>query len=106
MTEMHVVIRGHIRPEGFRMSRSLDAIIGPALMATFAMVGCLAVFAPGALGMTELKPEPQAIAEGPSILLKGGACSLLEWPNYEQTCQFDQRQPAGEMRTVRIIAVR
>jgi hypothetical protein len=90
------------------MSRSLDALIGPAIMTAFAIVGCVAVFAPGALGVTELKsePEPQSIAEGPSPLPKGGACSLLEWPNYEQSCQFDQRQPAGEMHTVRIIAIR
>ena len=88
------------------MSRSLDATIGPAIMAIFAIVGCLAVFAPGALGVTELTPEPQSIAEGPSTLPKGGACSLLEWPNYEQGCQFDVRQPAGEMRTIRIIAIR
>jgi hypothetical protein len=92
-------------PEGFQMSRPLDALIGPAIMATFAIVSCLAVFAPGALGMTELTPEPPAIAEGPLILLKGGACSLLEWPNYEQSCQFDQRRPARVMRTVRIIPV-
>jgi hypothetical protein len=88
------------------MSRSLDPIIGPAIMAAVAIVGCLAVFAPGVLGVTELKPEPQSIAERPSPLLTGGACSLLEWPNYEQSCQFDQRQSAGEMRTVRIIAIR
>jgi len=88
------------------MSRPFGAIIGPGIMAAFAIVGCLAVLAPGAVGVMEVKPEPQANVERPSIRLTGGACSLLEWPNYEQSCQFDQRQPAGEMRTVRIIAVR
>ncbi len=88
------------------MSKSRHTIIGSAILASFAIVGCLAVFAPAALGMTELKSEPQSIAGARTALLKGGACSLLEWPNYEQSCQFDARQPAGEMRTVRIIANR
>jgi hypothetical protein len=90
------------------MSTSRHAIIRPAIMAACAavIVGCLAIFAPGVLGVTEVRAEPRSGSEGPSSLLKGGACSLLAWPNYEQSCQFDARQLAGEVRTVRIIAVR
>jgi hypothetical protein len=90
------------------MSKSRHAIIGAAIMVVLAatVIGCLAALAPGALGVTEVKAEPQSITEGPSTVFKGGACSLLAWPNYEQSCQFDARQLAGEVRTVRIIAVR
>jgi hypothetical protein len=99
------------------MSRSLHTAIGPAIMAIVAaaIVGCLAVFAPGVFGVPEVRAEPQSrlvvdpvrsTNEGPSIPLKGGACSLLAWPNYELSCQFDVRQPVAGMRTVRIIAVR
>jgi hypothetical protein len=106
-TEEHVVIRGQIGARGeFPMSKSRNAITSPAIMASCAIVGCLAVFALGALGVTELKAEPQSIADARTTLAKGGACSLFEWPNYEQRCQFDARQPTGEMRKVRIIATR
>ena len=37
---------------------------------------------------------------------KGAACSLLGWPHYERSCQFDLRTPAIEVPTVRIIALR
>lgn len=99
------------------LPKSLQAAIGPTLMAfsAAAIVGCLAVLAPGVFGVAEVRAEtPSKLAvdpvratdEIPSIVLKGGACSLLEWPNYEHGCQFDVRPLAAEMRTVRIIAVR
>jgi hypothetical protein len=98
------------------MSHSLRTAIGPTIMAVFAAatISCLLVLGPGA---PEVKAEPQsglgadpagATDAGPSMPLKGGACSRLAWPNYEQRCQFDVR-PAAEMRngrTVRIIVVR
>jgi len=98
-------------------SKSLQAAIGPTLMAfsAAAIVGSLAVLAPGVFGVAEVRAETQsklvvdpvrAANEAPSIVRKGGACSLLEWPNYEHSCQFDVRPPAADMRTVRIIAVR
>lgn len=97
------------------MSKSLHAAIGPTLMAfsAAAIVGCLAVLAPGLFGVPQVRAETQRVVDPvpstnavPSVVLKGGACSLLEWPNYEQSCQFDARPPAAETRTVRIIAVR
>jgi hypothetical protein len=116
---MHVVIGGHIRPEGVPMllPKSLQAAIGPTLMAfsAAAIVGCLAVLAPGVFGVAEVRAEThsklvidpvRATNEIPLILVKGEACSLLEWPNYDRSCQFDVRPRAAEMRTVRIIAVR
>jgi uncharacterized membrane protein len=40
------------------------------------------------------------------VTVKGVACSQHGWPNYEPKCQFDVREPAGEARTVRVIALR
>lgn len=34
------------------------------------------------------------------------ACASQNWPHYDQTCQFDRRRPADELRAVRIIALR
>lgn len=61
---------------------------------------------------------PPAKAEGPAttpyfgkgdrlpIVTKEIACSLTGWPNYQPNCHFDRRAPSGEIRTVRIIALR
>ena len=40
------------------------------------------------------------------VPVKGTACSVHAWPNFEPKCQFDLREPAGEARTVRVIALR
>jgi hypothetical protein len=40
------------------------------------------------------------------VPVKGTACSQHAWPNFEPKCQLDSREPAGEARTVRIIALR
>ena len=66
-------------------------------------------------GVPAVKAEPQieaatqlALAKADRLPLatKGAACSSRGWPNYEAICQFDLRRPAGETRTVRIIALR
>ena len=66
-------------------------------------------------GVPAVKAEPQikaatqlALAKADRLPLaaKGTACSSLGWPNYEAICQFDMRRPAGETRTVRVIALR
>jgi hypothetical protein len=41
------------------------------------------------------------------LRVTGSPCSAQSWPNYDQACQFDRRQPANEVRTVRrVIALR
>jgi hypothetical protein len=40
------------------------------------------------------------------VPLRGSACSLHGWPNFERQCQFDLREPASAARTVRVIALR
>ena len=66
-------------------------------------------------GVLEVRAEPQAGVALPQlhakgdrlpVVVKGAGCSSLGWPHYEQSCQFDNRRPAGETRTVRIIALR
>lgn len=51
-------------------------------------------------------PQPLAKADRLHIPANGIACSKHGWPNVEPKCQFDLREPAGEPRTVRIIALR
>ena len=63
-------------------------------------------------GVEEVRAAPQANVavhrtKGDRLLVpKGAACSGLGWPNYEESCQFDMRRPADEIRTIRIIALR
>jgi len=40
------------------------------------------------------------------VTVKGTACSQHGWPNFEPKCQFDSREPAGEARAIRVIALR
>jgi hypothetical protein len=66
-------------------------------------------------GVPAVQAEPQiaaaayqALAKGDRlpVVAKGTACSALGWPHFETTCQFDLRRPAGEMRAIRVIALR
>jgi hypothetical protein len=57
--------------------------------------------------------EPQITAAGPAAKanrlgarITGAACSSAAWPNYDRNCQFDRRQAADNVPTVRIIALR
>ena len=51
-------------------------------------------------------PQPFAKADRLHVPVKGPACSKHGWPNVEPNCQFDLREPTGEARTVRVIALR
>ena len=50
--------------------------------------------------------QTSAKADRMRVRLWGNACSLRAWPNFEPRCQFDLREPIGEARTVRVIALR
>ncbi len=52
------------------------------------------------------QPQTVARADRLRVPVKGTACSVHAWPNFEPKCQFDVREPAGEARTVRVIALR
>ena len=61
----------------------------------------------------EAKASPQVtsavvehvLAKGDRLrpLVKGAACSARNWPNYDQTCQFDLRTSADHVRPVRVL---
>ena len=81
-------------------------------MAVAATIAGLFVFvasaAPKANVSVDMRPPPQSSAKGDHLPLhvKGTACSKHGWPNFEQRCQFDFRNPESEARTVRVIALR
>jgi hypothetical protein len=52
------------------------------------------------------QPSTIAMADRLRVPVKGSACSAHAWPNFEPKCQFDLREPGGEARTVRVIALR
>lgn len=51
-------------------------------------------------------PPPYAKAHRLRVPVKGNACSLHGWPDFEPKCQFDAREATGDARTVRVIALR
>jgi hypothetical protein len=51
-------------------------------------------------------PQPYAKADHVRVPLKGAACSLHGWPNFEPKCQFDVRESASKARSIRVIALR
>ena len=63
-------------------------------------------------GVFEVKAAPQTTAtvhqtkSDRLVIPKGAACSALGWPHYEQSCQFDMRRRADDMRAIRVIALR
>jgi hypothetical protein len=42
----------------------------------------------------------------PDLAAKATACLLQGWPHYEPRCQFDLRTSDGQIRSVRVIALR
>jgi hypothetical protein len=95
------------------MSASLaTGIASVGAIATATLVGGVTVLLSG---VPAVKAEPQitaatyqALAKGDRlpVAAKGTACSELGWPNFEAACQLDMRRPAGELRAVRVIALR
>ena len=88
-------------------------IIRIAAAALVAGAIALAITAAPAANDLNAKQEPDAKQAQPfakadrlRVPLKGAACSLHGWPNFEPKCQFDVREPAGKARTVRVIALR
>jgi len=91
----------------FITAKSITAIAASVLVAGLATF--LASVVPEAKAESQVKVAlHQLHAKGNhlSALVKGAACSSHSWPNYEKNCQFDLREPANEMRTVRFIALR
>jgi hypothetical protein len=90
-------------------NRMFKPIIRMAVAATIAGLFVFATSAaPKANVSVDTRPLPQVSATGDRLPLhvKGAACSQHAWPNFEQRCQFDFRNPESEARTVRVIALR
>jgi hypothetical protein len=84
---------------------------------TLGAVALAAMLAGLTVVLTSVAPqasaEPQIMGHLPvaksgrlAARITGAACSSAAWPNYDRTCQFDRRQAADDVRTVRIIALR
>ncbi len=88
------------------LANSITAVATAAISAGVVIV--LTSTVPQAKAEASVVPAPQQHAKSDRIptLLKGAACSSRGWPHYEPLCQSDQRQPANEARTVRVIALR
>ncbi len=52
------------------------------------------------------QPSTFAKADRLRVPIKGAACSVHGWPDFEPKCQFDLREPGRKARTVRVIALR
>jgi hypothetical protein len=68
--------------------------------------------APQASAEPQIKAH-QPVAKGSRIPARitgaacsSDACSSDAWPNHDRNCQFDRRQAANDLRTVRVIALR
>ena len=57
-------------------------------------------------GQDTKQVEPFARPDRLVVPVKGTACSLRGWPNFEPKCQFDIRETSRAARTVRVIALR
>ena len=113
---------GNIRPVGTLPFRTLtrrkgDKMSNPILRMAAATVvaGVIALAITAAPAANISAPAPSQVAapthlSGKADRLrvagKGTACSQHAWPNFEPRCQLDSREPAGEARTVRVIALR
>jgi len=90
-------------------STTMQRIVAIATAA--AVAGVAVVMMPGApqaLTMTRVEgatAPSHRKADRLPLLVTGAACSSHSWPNYDQSCQFDLRRPAGEVRTVRVVAL-
>jgi hypothetical protein len=60
----------------------------------------------GATAPSHLKADRLPLPLPLPLPVTGAACSSHSWPNYDQSCQFDLRRPAGEVRTVRVVALK
>lgn len=73
-------------------------------MAAAALVSGLIVFVTAG-GPAANDADASAKAARLTVAVKGSACSLQGWPNFERSCQFDLRKPENEARKVRVLAL-
>ena len=93
-------------------STTLQTII--AVAAAAAVAGVVVFMMPGApqaqtvaqvAQVAQVLPASHSKADRLPLLVSGAACSLHSWPNYDQSCQFDLRRAAGDVRSVRVVGL-
>jgi hypothetical protein len=96
----------------FTSSTTSKPIVRMAAAACIASAVAFAITAlPGANAGSQIRAsgtESYALANPDRLRVpaKANVCSAHGWPNFEPKCQFDLREPAGEARTIRVIAIR
>ena len=103
-----------MRPRNVEEAQMFQQFVRMTAAAVAAGVIAFAITAPPVA--IEHSVSPHAAQQAPPTLYaksdrlrvpaRGAACSLHGWPNFEPNCQFKVREPAGEARTVRVIAIR
>lgn len=88
------------------MFEPIIRIAAAALVAGVIAFAITAAPAPNDGATKPTLPRPFATADSLRVPVKGAACSMHGWPNFEPKCQFDVRESAGEARTIRVIALR
>src|SRR5690242_5518689 len=101
----------HVRPrdDGDKMFKLIvSSITGATLIAgTVAFAATSAPAADVLMVTVRDANQTQTVTKGDRlrVAVKGSGCSVHGWPNFEPKCQFDLRQPGGEARNVRVIAL-
>jgi hypothetical protein len=85
-------------------SQSIAAVVAAGLVASF--IALVMSGAPVAKAEPLIGGEPQGVVKAVVETATERSCSLQSWPNYEQSCQFDLREPSNERRSVRVIVLR
>ena len=90
-------------------STAVQTII--AATAAAAVAGVAVFMMPGApqaqtvAQVAQVLPASHSKGDRLPLLVPGAACSLHSWPNYDQSCQFDLRRAAGDIRSVRVVGL-
>jgi hypothetical protein len=92
----------------FRSTNSAVSVSSTASVAGAALVAGLVVLLMPATPKAEVQALVSLFAKADRlpVLPKEVPCTLTSWPNYEPSCRFDLRVSSGDIRTVRIIALR
>jgi hypothetical protein len=78
-------------------------IAGLIVSLTVGLIVVLTPDAPNAGVAAVESSQPFASNDRPTVLANRAACSQHGWPNYPQSCLFDKRASADDVRKVRIV---
>jgi hypothetical protein len=89
------------------IARPLIRMAGAACVASAVAFAITASASPGAThsGVQDATPAAFADSTHLRVPVRGNLCSAHGWPNFEPSCQFDLREPGGEARVIRVIAL-